>query len=472
MDRRAFLAGGMAAGMAVGGNAPAEVTMSQGTEVEQVTTWPFADIPNFCSHEHWGSISSLGWDGGFRADMVLGAQPTRRTIVMDILIDPYLGGNLANAGADVNAMVHQSLGVDSVHAVPSGSMGRAMKAIRPALMNQELTGIYQCIRRGLMFAYGRDVSLDDASEMDALDAAIAASYSDIFAWYVQLMKRANFTELIRPVHPEFFLEKESEVSARAEQAFTHTVMRIDALMSMWKKSSRRDKLAAAVGVEPADAASWRAFLDGIFKLARDNGCLGIKQAQAYRRSLLFEERPDSDVTFGGQSNHAQARAFEDWIMHECCRRAHDLGWPQQIHVGTHNLPHSNPLPLERIARRYGRQKIVMLHCWPYLEESGYLARQRANVYIDTCWQPLLNPAFMEHALTRWLGYLPTSKLTMGNDATSIEMAVGAVGYSRRILQKVLRNPALGDLDQKRIRSIAADLLNNNAVSLYAEGQKV
>ena len=35
----------------------------------------------------------------------------------------------------------------------------------------------------------------------------------------------------------------------------------------------------------------------------------------------------------------QRLAFQDWIMHECCKQAHDRGWPHQVHVGTHNLPH-------------------------------------------------------------------------------------------------------------------------------------
>ena len=45
-----------------------------------LTTLEFSDLPNFCSHEHWGRIDSIGTvPEGFRADMEPGARPTRRT---------------------------------------------------------------------------------------------------------------------------------------------------------------------------------------------------------------------------------------------------------------------------------------------------------------------------------------------------------------------------------------------------------
>jgi hypothetical protein len=50
------------------------------------------EIPNFCSHEHWGSIDSIGLapeQGGFRADTVAGARPLRPTTIWDLILDPY-----------------------------------------------------------------------------------------------------------------------------------------------------------------------------------------------------------------------------------------------------------------------------------------------------------------------------------------------------------------------------------------------
>src|SRR5882724_10464022 len=62
-------------------------------------TLEFSGLPNFCSHEHWGSIDSIGRvPEGFRADMEPGARPTRRTGFMDLLLEPYFRGWLTVGG--------------------------------------------------------------------------------------------------------------------------------------------------------------------------------------------------------------------------------------------------------------------------------------------------------------------------------------------------------------------------------------
>ena len=172
------------------------------------------------------------------------------------------------------------------------------------------------------------------------------------------------------------------------------------------------------------------------------------------------------MKFVGDLNGDEVRVFGVWVMHECCKRANDRGWPHQVHVGTHNLPDSNPLPLQHIARRYPRQKIVMLHCWPWVDESGYLAKYFSNIHIDTCWQPILNPAFLRRSLGQWLNYVPSSKIMMGNDATSIEMAIGASHFSRRILAEVFESVGVAKGQRRRI---AGEFLHNNAVRMYGVG---
>jgi hypothetical protein len=82
-------------------------------------------------------------------------------------------------------------------------------------------------------------------------------------------------------------------------------------------------------------------------------------------------------------------------------------------------------------------KIVMIHCWPYLREAGWLAKFHSNVYIDTCWQPVLNPAFFREALATWWNYVPLHKITCGHDSTTVEMACGSALFTREILAESL-----------------------------------
>ncbi len=90
----------------------------------------------------------------------------------------------------------------------------------------------------------------------------------------------------------------------------------------------------------------------------------------------------------------------------------------------------------------------MIHCWPFLEEAGTLARQNPNFYIDTCSQPILNPAFFRTAIAQWWKYVPSGKITCGHDATTVEMAVDR-RYSRVRFSRALCRNRRPDLDCRR-----------------------
>lgn len=435
---------------------------------------PLANLPNFCSHEHWGSIDSIGMSSeGYRADTEAGATPSRRTGIWDLVLDPYMSSWIGATGSSPKAMAKES-GATDFDAWWKQNPAEAFETVRPHLERQILSGTFQCVRRGVAFLHGVDVATLDLEVWNQADSAVAESYSDMLVWYRKVMKTAGFTELIRPVHPEFFLRKQEERTAKDELAFTHTIMRIDPFLDLWQeKSNRRAGLTELCGVEPRDAKSWREFLGRYFDIAAEHGTTGIKQLQAYSRNLAFAERDDSDVIWSGDLNWEQKMVFKDWVMNECSKQAHDRGWPHQIHVGTHNLRNSSPLPLEDLSKRYPNMKIVMLHCWPFLVETGWLAKHRPNIYIDTCWAPVLNPAFYRRALSDWVNYVPTHKIMCAHDSTSIEMAVGSSLFTREILSETL-SAAIGGLglDPSHLERIARDMLHNNAVSVYGIGERV
>ena len=63
-----------------------------------------------------------------------------------------------------------------------------------------------------------------------------------------------------------------------------------------------------------------------------------------------------------------------------------LGKPLQFHVGFGDrdcdLHNTNPLHLLDFLRKSGDTPIVLLHCYPYEREAGYLAQAFNNVYLD------------------------------------------------------------------------------------------
>jgi len=104
-------------------------------------------IPNFCSHEHWGSIDSIGVvPEGFRADVERGATPRRRTGILDLLLEPYLADLLSAAGEKIDT-----------EELRKRFAWEALAKLRPALQPQEFSGTFQRTRRGLLDLYGVDL---------------------------------------------------------------------------------------------------------------------------------------------------------------------------------------------------------------------------------------------------------------------------------------------------------------------------
>lgn len=454
MDRKEFLSASAIFGTAtlVSGSTPIHKSRVNEPILDEIN-----DIPNFCSHEHWGSISNIGSrSDGFVADLKPGALPLKKTTLIDLLVDPYLSGSLRGNGVDPQDYKGGGNKVELFH----------------KLKDFRLKGTYQSLRIGINFAHGYDIHNFDPEQYRIANNKIGERYQNIFSWYKELMAKANLSDLVRPVQPEFYFADFTTRQAQEEMSFTSTVLRIDPFLEFWKETNtRRDYLVEKMGIDPLDAKSWKAFLEKIFSIASKNSCVGIKQMQAYSRSLDFSPVSDSDVKFRGELSTEEKKKFQDWIVHACCELVNQRKWPHQIHVGTNNHPESNPLPLKALASMYPDQKIVMIHCWPYIEEAGYLAQAYSNIYIDTCWQPVLNPHFLKQSLDSWLGYIPLSKITMSNDCTSVEMATGASMITRRILSSTLEGQKeSAGLFQGEVREIAAQLLHNNAVEIYGLGQ--
>ena len=422
--------------------------------------------PSYCAHEHWGSLASIGTaQGWFRGDMQDGAEPSRRTGLLDLLLDPYLGGHLAAAGDSPEQLARDSEGI-GIHELAADDLPRAMELARPSLQRQRFTGTYACIARGCGLLHEAQLALDDPGTWLALDASIAIAYRDLHAWHPRAMAKAGFTHLIRPVQPEFYWDQAP--AAAKERRYLRTVLRIDPLLTFWQpECRRRERLAEWVGIDPVDAASWREFTARLFDAAEAGGALGIKQLQAYTRDLAFASRSDAEVRFRGDLAAAQVCAFQDWVVHACCERAHERGWPHQIHVGTANLSRSDPLPLETLARRYPKMQLVLLHCWPFLKESGWLAKYLPNVYLDACWLPILSPAHLERALHTWLAYVPQHKIMVSHDATSVEMAAGAAIILRQSLATALEQVvAWTNVAASEAEQLATAILHDNAPQLY------
>jgi uncharacterized protein len=149
---------------------------------------------------------------------------------------------------------------------------------------------------------------------------------------------------------------------------------------------RLEQVAEQAAQAPGDYAS--AFEEILRRRAAS--AVGTKSILAYRGGF------DGDLTEPPASQVAEAAArwrdrggirLQDRVLlrfglHQALR----LGKPLQFHVGFGDrdcdLHKANPLYLVEFLRQSGDTPIVLLHCYPYEREAGYLAQAFNNVYVD------------------------------------------------------------------------------------------
>jgi uncharacterized protein len=140
------------------------------------------------------------------------------------------------------------------------------------------------------------------------------------------------------------------------------------------------------------AADARAYIDAFDEhlQRRAAGAVATKSVLAYRGGF------DGDLSEPTGKEVEQAAAL--WrdagggrltnrvLLRFGLHRALALGKPLQLHVGLGDrdcdLHKTNPLLLLDFLRSSGGTPIMLLHCYPYEREAGYLAQAFNNVYVD------------------------------------------------------------------------------------------
>jgi uncharacterized protein len=182
---------------------------------------------------------------------------------------------------------------------------------------------------------------------------------------------------------------------------------------------RLEQVAEQAAHATGDYAS--AFADILHRRAAT--AVATKSILAYRGGF------DGDLTEPSAAEVADAAArwrdngglrLEDRVLlrfglHQALR----LGKPLQFHVGFGDrecdLRKANPLYLLDFLRHSGDTPIVLLHCYPYEREAGYLAQAFNNVYLDgglsINYLGARSPAF----IARLLELAPFRKIVYSSD---------------------------------------------------------
>ena len=179
--------------------------------------------------------------------------------------------------------------------------------------------------------------------------------------------------------------------------------------------------------------------------AREDGFAALKTIAAYRGGL---DRVSEDVLAALDANEATGdplpvqvhSGFGDWDLH---------------------LWRADPSYLKPLLERFADTSFVLLHCYPFVREAGWLAHVYGNVWFDLS---LTIPHVSQPrvALEEALELAPVSKLLYASDAARTpELYLLAATWWRDALAEVLPQ-LLGDDAEAAARMI----LREHALALY------
>ena len=183
--------------------------------------------------------------------------------------------------------------------------------------------------------------------------------------------------------------------------------------------------------------------------ARANGYAALKTIAAYRGGL---DRVPAGVIAALAANEATGDPL-----------------PVQVHCGFGDsdlhLWRSDPSYLKPVVERFRETPFVLLHCYPFVREAGWLAHVYGNVYFDLSLT-IPHVARPADALREALELAPVSKLLYASDAARTpELYYLAAKWWRETLAEVLPELLGADAEEAGRR-----ILRENALELYDLGR--
>jgi len=209
------------------------------------------------------------------------------------------------------------------------------------------------------------------------------------------------------------------------------------------------------------------------------GAVGLKTIAAYRCGLDLP----------GPSIEAASRAYDTWRQSGSARLRHPAlvslfladaveaagdQIPVQVHTGLgdadQRLATADPALLQEHIDHglLAGRPVVLLHCYPFVRQAGYLASIYAHVHVDLSLAVTLLPHRAPELVAEALELAPPSKLLFATDASRLpEMFLLGTHWWRESLARTLARLVDDDfVDEQRARAWAELILAGNARRLY------
>lgn len=209
--------------------------------------------------------------------------------------------------------------------------------------------------------------------------------------------------------------------------------------------------------------------------ARGRGFAGLKTIAAYRSGLDVAAQPAPAAAaraLAARAARLEDRALLELLLHDAleANEASGAPLPVQVHCGFGDadlfLPRADPTLLGPLIARFRGTPFVLLHCYPFVRQAGWLAHVHGNVFLDVS---LTIPHVWRAAemVREALELAPVSKLLYASDAARTpELYYLAARGWRAALAEVLGEA----LEPAAAERAARAVLRDNALALYGLGE--
>jgi len=431
----------------------------------------------YSSHEHISSIDSFGKNTSpwFPVDIKPALPPSSTTTLLDLLFSPYTTPQLMAMGASYPPDI--AFGNDQAFL-------EEMEILRPILKSNSGIGVLVCLDRGLKILHGiglnEALSSSNGDLLLKLNTSIKKNYSDYFHWFSEVMEKTGTDSILKPVHPEFYLDKSFERTA-GEQKYSLPIMRVDSLAGFQhdEKILDFDGVERAAGFLIKNSSDLDKMITWFFEICDTFQVASLKQLQAYSRPISVSDCTREEMSKALEAviaargvgalakNREEALIVQNYILRRILEEADIRSLPYQIHTGMTILSQSNPGQLESMIQQYRNISFVILHAYPFISEATYLARTNPNVWVDTSWLVLQSPEILKIALKEYIGMVPADRIFSSIDSISLEEYAGGIALTRSILIDVLSEKVESDfLDIEEALYIAERVLGGNCKQLH------
>jgi hypothetical protein len=240
-------------------------------------------------------------------------------------------------------------------------------------------------------------------------------------------------------------------------------------------------LVEETGCEVRDLNTLREAMSALFAKYGPNA-IAVKTQHAYDRTLIWQERSDSEVApilarhlRGANLTVNEKLCLGDWCWARGVELAIEHNLPFKIHTGYY--AGNNRMPVDRIKpghlcgllARYLDARFVLMHiAYPYDPELAAIAKHYRNVYVDLCWAWSIDPYSAGNFMRRFIHTVPVNKLfVFGGDIGWPSASAAYAKQARRWFTRALQAEVdEGLLTEAQAIQLATRLMRQNQLDCF------